>query len=220
MTFQNIFSSMADFRNVVSVLPCSPTNWKAWRIFVAVRKRLINNEPSWLFDCHLCRARNIRTAAAFANLLAPKKGALFNLIYFFGSFWVYYIPHNYVIPQAMPYAISQTHSPFYLHRSETCKTLHLCLLSNSIENRNQTGILGDCIWYLTGLEHQIHLWIITITDLIKVIQYVYFIQAIVLRHSYDFLLVFHVYLYFLIDKYPFLDDLEREVVNLENKDDK
>ena len=48
----------------------------------------------------------------------------------------------------------------------------------------------------------------------------YFIQAIVLRHSYDFLLGFHVYLYFLIDKYPFLDDLEREVVNLENKDDK
>ena len=26
MTFQNIFSSMADFRAVVSVLPCSPTN--------------------------------------------------------------------------------------------------------------------------------------------------------------------------------------------------
>ena len=25
---------------------------KARRIFVAVRKRLIDNEPSWLFDCH------------------------------------------------------------------------------------------------------------------------------------------------------------------------
>ena len=48
----------------------------------------------------------------------------------------------------------------------------------------------------------------------------YFIEVIVLRHSYNFLLVFHVYLNFLIDKCPFLDDLEREVVNLENKDDK
>ena len=26
VTFQNMFSSMADFRDVVSVLPCSPTN--------------------------------------------------------------------------------------------------------------------------------------------------------------------------------------------------
>ena len=31
----------------------------------------------------VCRARNIKTAAAFANWLAPKKGALFSLIYFF-----------------------------------------------------------------------------------------------------------------------------------------
>ena len=41
------------------------------------------------------------------NWLAPKKGAIFSLIYFF---WIYYIPHNYVIPQAMPHAIPQTHS--------------------------------------------------------------------------------------------------------------
>ena len=27
---------------------------------------------------------------------------------------MYYIPHNYVIPQAMPHAIPQTHSPFTL----------------------------------------------------------------------------------------------------------
>ena len=34
----------------------------------------------------VCRARNIKTAAAFANCFAPKKGALcFSLIYFFGS---------------------------------------------------------------------------------------------------------------------------------------
>ena len=48
---------------------------------------------------------NIKTAAAFANLLASKKGALFSLMYFFGSFCVYYIPNSYVIPQAMPHAI-------------------------------------------------------------------------------------------------------------------
>ena len=40
----------------------------------------------------------------------------FNLIYFFAPFSIFYIPHNYVIPQAMPHAIPQTHSAFYLHR--------------------------------------------------------------------------------------------------------
>ena len=29
----------------------------------------------------------------------------FSLIYFFESFCMYYIPHNYVIPQAMPHVI-------------------------------------------------------------------------------------------------------------------
>ena len=53
MTLQNIFSSMADFRDVVSVLPFSLTNKGKTRIFVAVRRRLTDNEPSWLFDCHL-----------------------------------------------------------------------------------------------------------------------------------------------------------------------
>ena len=43
VTFQNSFSSMADFRAVLSVLPCSPTNIKAREVFVAVRKRLIDN---------------------------------------------------------------------------------------------------------------------------------------------------------------------------------
>ena len=38
------------------------------------------------------------------------------LIYFFGPFSIYYILHDYVIPQAMPHAIPQTHSSFYLHR--------------------------------------------------------------------------------------------------------
>ena len=46
VTLQNIFSSMADFRDVVSVMPCSPTIIKESRIFVAVRKRLIESEKS------------------------------------------------------------------------------------------------------------------------------------------------------------------------------
>ena len=53
------------------------------------------------------------TACAF---LEPKKGAIFSLIYFFESFCIYCIPRNYIIPQAMPHAIPQTHSGFYPHR--------------------------------------------------------------------------------------------------------
>ena len=44
------------------------------------------------------------------NWLASKKGAIFSVIHFFN------IPHNYVITQAMPHAIPQTHSTFYPHR--------------------------------------------------------------------------------------------------------
>ena len=51
MTFQNICSSMADFRAVDRCCHAARPI-KARRIFVAVRKRLIDNEPSWLFDCH------------------------------------------------------------------------------------------------------------------------------------------------------------------------
>ena len=118
---------MADFRNVVSVLPCSPTI-KASRIFVAVQKTanrpwddqgvlpgffiVVVIEPSLL---HSRLARNIKKAAACA-LIGVKKGAIFSLIYFFESFCICYIPHNYVILQAMPHAIPQTHSVFYPHR--------------------------------------------------------------------------------------------------------
>ena len=62
-----------------------------------------------------------KTAAAFANLLALKRGALFSLIYVIGSFCIYYIPNNYVIPQAMPRAIPQTHSAFYPNRISKTK---------------------------------------------------------------------------------------------------
>ena len=70
-----------------------------------------------LFDRHRGRARNIKKAAAFANWLAPKNDALFTKfdLFFFETFCIYYIPKNYVIPQAMPHAILQTHSSFYPH---------------------------------------------------------------------------------------------------------
>ena len=43
----------------------------------------------------------------------------FSLIYFFAPVSIFYILHNYVIPQAMPHAIPQTHSAFYPHRYYT-----------------------------------------------------------------------------------------------------
>ena len=79
---------------------------------------------SWLFDYHRMLTLKQR--------LTPKKGALFSLIYFFGSFCIYYIPHNYVTPQAMPHAIPPTHSAFYLHRD----------LLNNLSYAN-------CFWGLT-----------------------------------------------------------------------
>ena len=55
----------------------------------------------------------------------PKKDAAETGVWFSVSFnffapciYLYYIPHNYVIPQATLLAISQTHSVFYPHRSQ------------------------------------------------------------------------------------------------------
>ena len=53
----------------------------------------------------------------------------FSLIYFFAPISIFYIPHNYVIPQAMPHAIPQTHSVFYPHRSSARASrflVHFC----------------------------------------------------------------------------------------------
>ena len=57
--------------------------------------------------------------AVISPLIGTKKGALFSLIYFFDLLCIYFIPHNYAIPQAMPHAIPQTHSSFYPRRIET-----------------------------------------------------------------------------------------------------
>ena len=114
---------MADFRAVVSVLPCSPTNKGKKNLCGCAEKA----NRQWAFVAFwLSWYVNIKTAAAFANWLAPKTDALFSLIYFFGSFCVYYIPHIYVIAQAMPHAIPQTHSVFYPHRF--AEEIFQCLL--------------------------------------------------------------------------------------------
>ena len=104
MTFQNIFSSMVDFRAVVSVLPCSPTNKGKKNLCGCAEKA----NRQWAFVAFwLSSYVNIKTAAAFANWLAPKEDALFSLIYLFRSFCIFYIPHNYVIPFRKP-----CHTPF------------------------------------------------------------------------------------------------------------
>ena len=54
---------------------------------------------------------------------------LFCLIYFFTPFSISYIPHNYVIPQAMPHAIPQIRSAFYPHRKQVAKLTSCVLLS-------------------------------------------------------------------------------------------
>ena len=90
-----------NFRDVVLVLPCSSTNKGKKNLCGCAEK--VNRQ--WAFVAVIvivCRACNLKTVDAFAQIdWHPKNGALFSLIYFFGSFYVYYIPHNYVIPQAM-----------------------------------------------------------------------------------------------------------------------
>ena len=49
----------------------------------------------------------------------------FSLIYFFAPFSIFYITHNYLILQAVPRAIPQTHSAFYPHRE-------MCSLAESL----------------------------------------------------------------------------------------
>ena len=82
-------------------------------------------------------ARNIEKAAASA-LIGAKKGASFSVINFYESFCRYYTSHNYVIPQAIQYAISQTHSAFYPHLLQGLLTTNVVNLgTNYIRRLNQ-----------------------------------------------------------------------------------
>ena len=140
VTFQNIFSSSSGFRDVVSVLP-AVLLIRASKILVAVQKA---NRPWEIRESFLALIVIVVEPAIkkrlLVNWLASKKGAIFSLIYFFKSFCIYYIPPNYVIPQAMPHAIPQAHSPFYPHRfsigqwSESCESPTLMSFASLVLN--------------------------------------------------------------------------------------
>ena len=51
-----------------------------------------------------------------SKLIGAKKGRTFQFNLFLWVFYVYYIPHNYVIPQTMPHDIPQTHSSCHPYR--------------------------------------------------------------------------------------------------------
>ena len=72
----------------------------------ATRRDFLHN-PRELQRAVLCSALSVG-----ASLIGGKEGAFFSLSYSFESLCIYYIPHNYTIPQAMPHAIPRTHSSF------------------------------------------------------------------------------------------------------------
>ena len=74
-------------------------------------------------------------AVAHSNWRQKRRGndarMPFSLIYFFAPISIFYIAHNYVIPQTMPHAIPQTHSAIYPHR-ENLELYHM--LNIAFEN--------------------------------------------------------------------------------------
>ena len=103
--------------------------------------------------------------------LAPKRRGNdarmpFSLIYFFAPVSIFYILHNYVIPQAMPHAIPQTHSAFYPHRLELAlqailrEPIKSGRASDSVAVRTRKRIsyaththLKKNFWYLVSYQH-------------------------------------------------------------------
>ena len=69
-------------------------------------------EPAKQFLLQICAKK--QSAAKKKTRQRRAYDFLFNL--FLCAISIYYIPHNYVIRQAMPHAILQTHSAFYPHR--------------------------------------------------------------------------------------------------------
>ena len=87
---------------------------------------LLNNSNKW--TCKASAPSNWRQKRRDRNACM-----LSCSIYFFSLFSINYIPHNYVITQAMPHAIPQTHSAFYPHR----KTVRIFAYSCTHEQSNQ-----------------------------------------------------------------------------------
>ena len=63
-------------------------------------------------------AKKLLTQIGAKKRLGKDARMFFSLIYLFVPFSIFYIPNNYVIPQAMSHAIPQTHSAFYRHRAQ------------------------------------------------------------------------------------------------------
>ena len=101
------------------------------------------------------------------NWLAPKKGAIFSFIYFLKSFCIYYIPHNYAIPQTMPHAIPQTYSSFHPHRfylpkrkvvqslQDNCISVLAFLISFTNCSRKLASLLSGKFYHIGILERSI-----------------------------------------------------------------
>ena len=74
----------------------------------------------------------------------------FSLIYFFAPVSIFYILHNYVIPQAMPHAIPQTHSVFYPHRPQRFYLpLSVGLHGNTDTTSRDSAIEEKMFWKIT-----------------------------------------------------------------------
>ena len=81
---------------------------------------LLSTLPCW-FESAVINgpAKQLLTQIGAKKRRGKDARMLFSIISFFAPFSIFYIRHNYVILQAMPLAIPQTHSAFYPHRSRT-----------------------------------------------------------------------------------------------------
>ena len=79
--------------------------------------RLLSALPCWFEPAVINRpAKRLLTQIGAKKGRGKDARMVSRSIYFFGPFSIYYIPHNNVIPQAMPHAIAQIHFVFYPHR--------------------------------------------------------------------------------------------------------
>ena len=75
------------------------------------------------------------------------KDTLSSSIYFFESFCIYYIPHNYAIPQVMPRAIPEIHSSLLPSPLSSYPT-HYFIATVCNLNTSPTTILEACFgWF-------------------------------------------------------------------------
>ena len=79
------------------------------------------------------------------KLISAKKGRTFQFNLFLWVICVYYIPHNYVIPQTMPHDIPQTHSSCQPHRVSRGFQEVFSTVDTMLFHQN-TRKPGNCRW--------------------------------------------------------------------------